>query len=83
MFRCMCYHPIDETVWRDSWLPLRVRCAAGLAREERDALTRARTLYNQRQFEAAIAAAEQARQAPARVDSADLIAARAYLELLP
>jgi hypothetical protein len=55
--------------------------AVGLAREERDALTRARTLYNQRQFEAAVVAAEQARQVPARGDSADLIAARAYLEL--
>jgi tetratricopeptide (TPR) repeat protein len=55
--------------------------AVGLAREERDELTRARTLYNQRQFEAAIASAEQARQVPARADSADLIAARAYLEL--
>jgi hypothetical protein len=51
-----------------------------LAAEDRDPLARARLLYNQRQFEAAIAAADQARQLPARADSADLIAARAFLE---
>src|SRR5438045_5245461 len=45
-----------------------------------DPLSRARTLYNQGQFEAAINAAEQARLTPARADAADLVAARAYLE---
>jgi len=45
-----------------------------------DPLARARLLYNQGQFEAAIAAAEQARTTPARADAADLVAARAYLE---
>jgi hypothetical protein len=45
-----------------------------------DPLARARALYNQRQFEAAVAAAEQARMLPGRVDAADLVAARAYLE---
>jgi hypothetical protein len=45
-----------------------------------DPLARARLLYNQGQFEAAINAAEQARLTPARVDAADLVAARAYLE---
>lgn len=45
-----------------------------------DHLARARTLYNQRLFEPAIAAAEEARSVPALVDSADLIAARSYLE---
>ncbi len=45
-----------------------------------DALVRARLLYNQRQFEAAVNAAEQARLVPARADAADLVAARAYLE---
>jgi hypothetical protein len=54
--------------------------ALAAAREERDPLARARLLYNQRQFDAALAAAEQARQTPARSNSADLIAARAYLE---
>jgi tetratricopeptide (TPR) repeat protein len=45
-----------------------------------DPLSRARLLYNQGQFEAAITAAEQARVTPARADAADLVAARAYLE---
>jgi hypothetical protein len=48
--------------------------------EDRDPLVRARLLYNQRQYQAAIEVAEQARLVPARADSADLIAARAYLE---
>ena len=45
-----------------------------------DPLARARLLYNQRQFDAAVGAAEQARLIPARADGADLVAARAYLE---
>lgn len=45
-----------------------------------DPLARARQLYNQKQFEASIEAAEQARLVPARTDAADLVAARAYLE---
>jgi tetratricopeptide (TPR) repeat protein len=45
-----------------------------------DPLARARALYNQKQFEEAVTAAEQARIAPARADAADLVAARAYLE---
>jgi hypothetical protein len=48
--------------------------------DSRDALVRARLLYNQRQYQAAIEAAEEARGLPGRADSADLIAARAYLE---
>src|SRR5260370_42617882 len=44
-----------------------------------DPLTRARLLYNQRQFEEAVNAAEQARLMPAFADLADLVAARAYL----
>jgi hypothetical protein len=56
-------------------------CAATAgAADDRDPLGRARLLYNQRNFEAAIAAADQARVIPGRADSADLIAARAYLE---
>lgn len=50
------------------------------AADQDDPLGRARVLYNQRDFGAAIDAAERARTAPARADSADLIAARAYLE---
>jgi hypothetical protein len=52
----------------------------GRAVDDRDPLTRARALYNQRKFDEALAAAEQARATPARADSADLIASRSYLE---
>lgn len=45
-----------------------------------DPLARARSLYNQQQYEEAVAAAEQARLIPSRADAADLVAARAYLE---
>jgi hypothetical protein len=45
-----------------------------------DPLARARLLYNQKEWEAAVAAAEEARLMPARADAADLVAARAYLE---
>jgi len=54
--------------------------SAAQAADERDPLVRARSLYNQRKFEAAITAADQARQVPGRTDSADLVAARALLE---
>lgn len=61
-------------------------CAAALlalpasAADNKDPLARARVLYNQRQFDAALAAAEEARKMPDRADAADLVAARAYLE---
>ena len=55
--------------------------AAGPARAADDPLARARQLYNQRNFTAAVQLAEQARLLPARADAADLVAARAYLEL--
>ena len=45
-----------------------------------DPLSQARAYYNQRNFDEAIKAADQARTVAARADSADLIAARAYLE---
>ena len=54
--------------------------SVGSAAQQRDPLTSARILYNQRQFDAAIAAADEGRRVPERADSADLIAARAYLE---
>jgi hypothetical protein len=54
--------------------------SGGAAADKPDALSEARTLYNQRQFEAAVSAAERARLTPALADRADLIAARAYLE---
>jgi tetratricopeptide (TPR) repeat protein len=64
-------------------LTLAVLCAVAAAaplRAADDPLARARALYNQKQFEEAISAAEQARLQPARADAADLVAARAYLE---
>jgi thioredoxin-like negative regulator of GroEL len=51
------------------------------AADPKDPLESARVLYNQRQFQAAIEAAEEVvKQLPARADSANLVAARAYLE---
>jgi hypothetical protein len=62
-------------------LALAMACMAGhAAAQSRDPLERARVLYNQREFTAALAAAEEAAQNPERADSANLIAARAYLE---
>ena len=58
---------------------LLARVAAGA--DKVDPLAKARTLYNQGDFEGAVTAAEEVRRLlPARADSADLIAARAYLE---
>jgi hypothetical protein len=54
--------------------------AAAWAADPKDPLERARALYNQGQFDAAIAAADEARRLPDRADAADLIAARAFLE---
>jgi len=50
------------------------------AADDRTPLARARQLYNMRDFAGAVTAAEDARRAPERADSADLIAARALLE---
>jgi hypothetical protein len=50
------------------------------AADEHDPLVRARAFYNQRDFEASVAAADEGGRQPQRADSADLIAARAYLE---
>jgi hypothetical protein len=50
------------------------------AADPKDPLERARALYNLRQFDAALEAAEEGGRLPARQDSADLIAARAFLE---
>jgi len=62
---------------------LALSCFAGgvaSAADSKDPLVRARLLYNQRLFEAAISSADEARRKPERADSADLIAARAFLE---
>jgi hypothetical protein len=50
------------------------------AADKVDPLSEARQFYNERQFDAALTAAELARATPALADRADLIAARAYLE---
>jgi hypothetical protein len=50
------------------------------AADSRELLARARLLYNQRQFAEAVSAADEAGRDAERADSADLIAARAYLE---
>jgi hypothetical protein len=50
------------------------------AAETASPLAQARVLYNQGHLETAIDAADRARQNPNQADSADLIAARAYLE---
>jgi tetratricopeptide (TPR) repeat protein len=54
--------------------------ASAAAADKPDTLARARAYYNQRQFDAAVNAAEQARLFAAAADAADLIGARAYLE---
>jgi hypothetical protein len=59
---------------------LLVLAAPAFSADPRDPLDRARMLYNQRQFEDAIKAADEARRLPQQADGADLIAARAYLE---
>lgn len=68
-------------------MPLVKTCAfllvvtlASMAAGPRDALSRARQLYNLQQYDAAIDAASQARRAPNLADAADLVSARAYLE---
>jgi hypothetical protein len=54
--------------------------ATSAAAQPRDPLFRARSLYNQRQFQEAVEAAEEAGRIPSLTAAADLIAARAYLE---
>jgi hypothetical protein len=55
-------------------------CTAALVAADDDLLARARQLYNLRDFDQAIEAAEAARESPQFADRADLVAARAYLE---
>lgn len=50
------------------------------ATAQRADLARARSLYNERQFDAAIQAAEVARQTPETADAAAVVQARAHLE---
>lgn len=59
---------------------LTVFAAPASAADERGALLRARQAYNQRDFDTAVAAADEARRSPELAADADLIAARALLE---
>ncbi|MGE0703053.1 MAG: hypothetical protein AB7F99_03070 [Vicinamibacterales bacterium] len=54
--------------------------APAYAEDGVDPLAPARQMYNERRFDEAIAAAEAVRELPGVADSADLVAARAYLE---
>jgi hypothetical protein len=53
---------------------------AGQAAAQRADLAKARTLYNQRQFDGAIEAATVAQKTPATADAASVVLARAHLE---
>ena len=60
---------------------LLVAVAPALAAGRTDPLVRARRLYNEGDYQGAVAAAAEARaRNPARSNSADLVAARAYIE---
>jgi hypothetical protein len=54
--------------------------AFSLGAGQKDALTRARQLYNQAQYDEAIAAATEARRVAAVADAAGVVLARAHLE---
>jgi hypothetical protein len=74
----MCYH---RGMMRAALMVALFAIAPGSSWAADDPLARARLLYNQREYEAAVRAAEQARLTLSRADDADLVAARAYLEL--
>ncbi len=57
-----------------------VAALVSVAAAERDALLRARQLYNEQQYDAAIEAAGEARRTAASVDAASLVFARAHIE---
>jgi tetratricopeptide (TPR) repeat protein len=57
-----------------------VLSTSALAQTIKDPIGRARALYNEGRFDQAIAASDTAHAVPAFANSADLIAARAYLE---
>jgi len=71
---------MDRRLTIATFVTLLVSASSGSLQAADDPLSRARLLYNQGQFEAAVNAAELARMLPGRADSADLVAARAYLE---
>ena len=57
-----------------------VLCVASSATAQRADLARARSLYNSRQFDAAIEAASAAQKVSATMDAATVVLARAHLE---
>jgi hypothetical protein len=57
-----------------------VAALLAVAAARQDPLVRARQLYNQQQYDAAIAVAREARRRPAVADSAGVVLARAHLE---
>jgi hypothetical protein len=61
-------------------LAVALLCVASSAAAQRADLARARSLYNQRQFDAAIEAAAVAQKIPATSDPAAVVLARAHLE---
>jgi hypothetical protein len=74
----LCYHRRVRAL--ATLIFLLVASSAGAAGDGEEALATARRLYNTREYEGAINAANMARASIEHVDSADLIAARAYLE---
>jgi hypothetical protein len=74
----VCYHRPVRLL--GTLLFLLVASTGRAAPNDENALANARRFYNAREYEAAIAAANTALQTPEHADSADLIAARAYLE---
>ena len=73
----MCYH---RPMTRLAVLACAATLTAAPLFGADDPLARARQLYNQRNFAAAVQLAEQARDLPGRADAADLVAARSYLK---
>jgi tetratricopeptide (TPR) repeat protein len=57
-----------------------VLVGSAVASAQREDLARARTLFNERRYDEAIAAAEAARKSPETTDAAAIVLARAYLE---
>ena len=76
----LCYHPVMARAGLALLLVL-VLAPGARAADPPDPLAQARLLYNEKQFASAVAAAERIRLTPELAHRADLIAARALLEL--
>lgn len=62
------------------WVLVALVCLASVGAAQRDPLVQARQLYNQQQYDAAIAAAAEAAQRPNLADPAALVLGRAHIE---